>query len=41
MTRRRLVDEGWMTRETGMYELAEAGQAAWRVEQFILQHYMK
>jgi RNA polymerase sigma-70 factor (ECF subfamily) len=41
MTRRRLVDEGWMTREAGTYELTEAGRAAWRVEQFIAAHYLK
>jgi hypothetical protein len=41
LTRRRLVDEGWMTREAGTYELTEQGQAAWRVEQFITAHYLK
>ena len=41
LTRRRLVDEGWMIREAGTYELTEVGQAAWRVEQFIREHYSR
>lgn len=40
LTRRRLVDEGWMTREAGVYELTDSGRAAWQVEQFILMHYL-
>jgi hypothetical protein len=41
LTRRRLVDEGWMIREGGQYALTEQGQAAWRVEQFIAAYYLK
>lgn len=41
LTRRRLVDEGWMAREGGMYVLTEQGEAAWRVERFVATHYPK
>ncbi len=41
LTLRQLVDEGWMAREAGMYELTERGRAAWRVERFIAGHYLR
>jgi RNA polymerase sigma factor (sigma-70 family) len=34
-TRRRLVEEGLMRREGGIYRFTELGEAVWRVEQFI------
>ena len=40
LTRRLLVDCGLMRRDNGVYELTEFGQAAWRVEHFILEHYL-
>jgi hypothetical protein len=38
--RRRLVDAGFMTRESGAYQFTELGKAAWRVEHFILDRYL-
>lgn len=40
LTRRRLVDEGWMTREAGVYELTDIGRAGWQVERFVREHYL-
>lgn len=41
LARRRLVDEGWMVRQDGMYELTEQGRIGWRVERFVAEHYLK
>lgn len=41
LTRRRLIDCGLMTRADGTYALTPFGQAAWRVEHFILRHYVQ
>jgi hypothetical protein len=38
-TRRRLVEEGLMRRERGVYRFTELGEAVWHVEQFILEQY--
>lgn len=38
--RRRLIDGGFMTRESGVYQFTELGKAAWRVEHFILDRYL-
>ena len=40
LTRRQLIVEGIMTREGGVYELTELGQAMWRVERFIAENYL-
>lgn len=37
-TRRELVMDGLMVRQSGVYELTETGQAIWRVEQFLKSH---
>ena len=39
-TRRKLVDEGLMTRVGGVYEFTELGKAVWRVEHFIMDEYL-
>jgi len=41
LTRRRLVDCGLMTRAAGVYELTDFGRAAWRVEHFIMDRYLR
>ncbi len=38
--RRLLIDSGFMTRESGVYQFTELGQAAWRVEHLILDRYL-
>jgi hypothetical protein len=38
--RRRLIDHGFMTRESGVYQFTELGEAAWRVQHLILDHYL-
>jgi RNA polymerase sigma-70 factor (ECF subfamily) len=40
-TRRFLVEEGLMTRETGIFRFTERGESIWRVERFIRNHYMR
>jgi RNA polymerase sigma-70 factor (ECF subfamily) len=40
-TRRYLVDEGLMTREKGRYRFTTLGEAVWRVERFLLDHYLR
>ncbi|MCP4639170.1 MAG: sigma-70 family RNA polymerase sigma factor [bacterium] len=39
-TRRYLIEQGLMDRDGGVYEFTERGRAAWRVEHFILDHYL-
>ena len=38
--RRYLIENGWMTREGGIYRMTDLGQAIWRVERFIFDEYM-
>ena len=38
--RRDLIERGFMTRDDGSYELTELGKAFWRVEHFIMKHYL-
>ena len=40
-TRRDLMEEGLMTRSNGICELTEKGKAVWRVEHFIMNHYLQ
>lgn len=40
-TRRELIMKGLMRREAGVYELTDTGQAVWRVEHFIQEHYLQ
>jgi RNA polymerase sigma-70 factor (ECF subfamily) len=40
LVRRRLIEDGLMSREGGVYEFTRFGQAAWRVERFIGEHYL-
>lgn len=39
-TRRYMVELGLMSRSNGVYEFTESGKSAWRVEQFICEHYL-
>jgi HEAT repeat protein len=41
IARRNLVEQGLMTREEGLYRFTNLGRAAWRVEHFILDHYLR
>lgn len=40
-TRRRLVEHRIVRRSGAVYELTEVGEAAWRVEHFIMEHFMQ
>jgi RNA polymerase sigma factor (sigma-70 family) len=40
-TRRRLIEEGLMRREGGVYRFTELGEAVWRVERFIRDQYLQ
>lgn len=40
-TRRFLIEQGLMTREGGIYQLTELGKSVWRVEHFIIDHYLR
>ena len=40
-TRRQLIMEGLMRRGGGIYELTDTGQAVWRVEHFVQEHYLR
>jgi hypothetical protein len=40
LVRRRLIEDGLMTREEGMYRFTRLGEAAWRVEHFIGEKYL-
>ncbi len=41
LVRRNLVEQGLMTREEGIYQFTDLGKAAWQVEQFILNRYLR
>jgi hypothetical protein len=41
VTRRHLVDYGFVSRDRGRCELTEEGRWVWRVERFIREHYMR
>jgi len=34
--RRRLVDEGWMTRDGRTYRFTEGGRRAWKIEHLLI-----
>lgn len=40
-TRRFLIEQGLMTRESGIYQLTKLGEAVWRVEHFIMNQYLR
>ncbi|MHB9107168.1 MAG: sigma-70 family RNA polymerase sigma factor [Armatimonadota bacterium] len=40
-TRRQLIMEKLMCRSGGIYELTDIGQAVWRVERFVQEHYLR
>jgi hypothetical protein len=41
IARRNLIEQGLMVREEGVYRFTLLGRAAWRVEQFILDRYLR
>ena len=40
-TRRKLIEHRLVTRAEGIYQFTELGAAAWRVEHFIMAHYLR
>ena len=40
-TRRKLIEHRLMRRPEGIYELTELGEAVWRVEHFIMDHWLR
>lgn len=40
-TIRRLIEDGLMTRPSGVYSLTESGETVWRVEHYVMEHYQE